>query len=87
MLSRIFAVFTALLFALGGISRADTFTYTFVAGCAGQLSFESPDILTADTILSSSDFLTNIAISPPSRSIRRQGSAMAIVVREPRVRV
>jgi hypothetical protein len=61
MLSRILsAIFTVFLVAQVRPSRADTFTYTFVAGSAGQLSFESPAILTADTILASSQVVTNI---------------------------
>jgi hypothetical protein len=54
-------IFIALLMAQVRPSRADTFTYTFVAGSAGQLSFQSPIILTADTILPSSSVTTNIA--------------------------
>jgi hypothetical protein len=62
MFSRIAAVlFTAFLFAQARSSRAETFTYTFVAGSAGQLSFQSPSILDVDTILPSSSVVTNIA--------------------------
>jgi len=35
--------------------------HSFVAGSAGQLSFESPDTLPVDTILPFSDVVTNIA--------------------------
>jgi hypothetical protein len=62
MLSRIIAaLFVILLITQVRPSRADAFTYTFVAGSAGQLSFESPTILTADTIVPSSSVVTNIA--------------------------
>jgi hypothetical protein len=62
MFSRIVPLFfIAFLLAQVRPSQADTFTYTFVAGSAGQLSFQSPIILTTDTIFPSSSVTTNIA--------------------------
>jgi hypothetical protein len=62
MLSRILTFFVAALLSTQVLcARADTFTYTFVAGSAGQLSFESPTLLTTDTTLPASSVVTDIA--------------------------
>jgi hypothetical protein len=60
--SRILIFFVATVLSMQVLgARADSFTYTFVAGSAGQLSFESPTILTTDTVLPASSVVTNIA--------------------------
>jgi hypothetical protein len=62
MLSRILTFFVAALLSTQSLCAwADTFTYTFVAGSAGQLSFESPTLLTTDTTLPASSVVTDIA--------------------------
>ena len=62
MISRILTFFVACLLSTQLFSaRADTFTYTFIAGSAGQVSFQSPTLLTADTILPASSVVTDIA--------------------------
>jgi hypothetical protein len=62
MLSRILTFFIAAVLSTQLFcARADTFTYTFVAGSAGQLSFQSATLLTADTSLPASSVITDIA--------------------------
>jgi hypothetical protein len=62
MLSRILTFFVAVLLSTQVLcARGDTFTYTFLAGSAGQLSFGSPTLLTTDTTLPASSVVTDIA--------------------------